>query len=655
MASEAVGDQTAFLSSMPAQQRDRRRAAVVVLLSVLFFVPLAPLAQRPLGEVWAFIPIYESALCITDLITAVMLFGQYNILRTRALFVLSAGYLFNALIAIPHALTFPGLFAPQGLLGAGPQSTAWLYMFWHGGFPIAVILYALTKNNGATIGDPGGPARPAILLNVAATTLGVAALTLLATAGHDLLPAIMQGHNYTPAMIVVVSMVWALSLAAGLILFLLRPHTVLDLWLMVVMCAWLFDVALSAVLNAGRFDVGFYAGRIYGLAAATIVLIVLLLETGAHYAQLARLLAAEQIQHRRDAEERRRIFETSLDLIVVVDRQGNFLRVSPSARAILGYDPADMVGRNAIDFLYPDDLEPIRAEMRRARRGHTIRNFLSRYVHSDGHIVMLEWTGVWSEPEQRHFFIGRDVTEQKRIERMKDEFIATVNHELRTPVTAIAGSLALLSSGAVGKLTEPASRLILMAHDNCKRLATLLSDILDFETIASGKITFVCTQVDLKSLLDRAIGAMRPFARTANVTLRFDAPATECAIETDPERLLQVLGNILSNAIKFSPAGGEVVVSIAEQGEFRRIAVRDQGPGVPDEYKTRIFERFIQVDATDARKKGGAGLGLAIVKELVVRLGGRVGCEDAPSGGSIFYVDMPRSAPEDQAGSPKDD
>jgi PAS domain S-box-containing protein len=480
-------------------------------------------------------------------------------------------------------------------------------------------------------------------------------VTLLATAGHDLLPAIMRGHNYTPAMIVVVSLVWTLSLVAGLILFLRRPHTVLDLWLIVVMCAWLFDIALSAVLNAGRFDVGFYAGRIYGLVAATVVLIILLLETGSHYAQLARLLAAEQIQHRRDAEERRRIFETSLDLILVVDRQRNFLRVSPSARTILGYEPVDMVGRNAVDFLYPDDLDPIRAEMRRARRGHTIRNFLTRYIHKDGHIVMLEWTGVWSEPEQRHFFIGRDVTEQKRIERIKDEFIATVNHELRTPATAIAASLTLLTNDVAGKLPEQVSRLISMAQSNCRKLAALLNDILDFETIASGKMTFNFGQVDLISLLDRAIAAMRPFARTLGVTLRFDALPTACTVETDSERLTQVMGNILSNAIKFSPTGGDVIISVAEQEDFYRIAVRDHGPGIPDEYKARIFERFIQVDASDARKRGGAGLGLAIVKELVVRLGGRVGCHDAPSGGSIFHVDLPRAVRQNQVRSRADD
>jgi PAS domain-containing protein len=342
-------EKSAFLSSVPVEQGDRRLALGVAVLSLLIFLGLAPFARLPLSQVWAFIPIYESAHAINDLITAVIFFIQFHILRSRALLVLAVGYLFTALIIVPHTLTFPGLFSPPGLLNAGPQSTAWLYMFWHGGFPLAVIAYALLKFDGAR--PLRAPIQLTLFLTVLTVFSAVAGLTLLATAGKTILPTIMSGNHYTPAMIVVVSGVWTLSLIALLALWLRRPHTVLDLWLMVAMCAWLFDIALSAVLNGGRFDLGFYAGRAYGLMAATFVLLVLLFETGTLYAQLARLFEAEQQEHRREAEERRRIFETSLDLILVVDRQGNILRVSPSAIAILGYEPAEMLGRNAADFV----------------------------------------------------------------------------------------------------------------------------------------------------------------------------------------------------------------------------------------------------------------------------------------------------------------
>ena len=290
-----------FLSTLPAGRSERRLALVVVLASVVVFLAAAPFAKLPLAQIGAFIPIYESALVINDLITAVLLFGQFNILRSRALLVLASGYLFTATITVSHALSFPGLFSPTGLLGAGPQSTAWLYTFWHGGFPLAVIAYAALKDEGpeATGGRPRGHARVAILSSVAAVLALVSGFTFLATVGHEFLPAIMQGSSIAPMGRIVLSSPWVLSLLALAVLWRRRPHSVLDLWLMVVMCAWLFDIALSAVLNAGRFDLGWYAGRIYGLLAASFVLIVLLLENNMLY---ARLFEAHESERRKTSE-----------------------------------------------------------------------------------------------------------------------------------------------------------------------------------------------------------------------------------------------------------------------------------------------------------------------------------------------------------------
>ena len=286
MGRELTDERPIFLSTLPAGDRERRLALIVVAASAAIFAVAAPFAKVQLTPVWAFIPVYESALVVNDLITAVLLFGQFTFLRSRALLVLAGGYLFSAFIAVAHALTFPGLFAPTGLLAAGPQSTAWLYMFWHGGFPLFVVAYALLKGSRHETNQARHRAGIVILVGVASVLVIVYGLTLLATMGQQALPAIMQGNRYTPAMIAVVSTVWALSVVAVVFLWRHRPHTVLDLWLMVVMCAWFFDVALSAVLNAGRFDLGFYAGRIYGLLAATFVLIVLMIENSMLYGRL---------------------------------------------------------------------------------------------------------------------------------------------------------------------------------------------------------------------------------------------------------------------------------------------------------------------------------------------------------------------------------
>jgi hypothetical protein len=269
----------------PVELGERRLAIALVLLSLVIFLLAAPFARIPLPRLELFIPTYELVVLITDLSTAYLLFNQFSVLQSRALLPLAGGYLFTASIVIPHALTFPGLFAPAGLLGAGPQSTAWLYMFWHGLFPPAVIFYALLKEEGATRRAIGSP-RIAILCSVLVVAATVCGLAWLATAGAAYLPAIMEGDGYTPLMKLVVTMVWLSSLAAFVLLWIKRPHSVLDLWLMVVMCAWMFDVALSAVLNAGRFDLGFYVGRIYGFVAASFVLVML--QMAALDARLAR-------------------------------------------------------------------------------------------------------------------------------------------------------------------------------------------------------------------------------------------------------------------------------------------------------------------------------------------------------------------------------
>lgn len=276
-----------FLSTLPAGPREQQLAFAVVVASCLVFIVAAPAARQPLPPIPAFLPAYQTALVMSDLITAVLLFGQFGILRSRALLVLASGYLFSALMAVSHALSFPGLFAPAGLLGAGAQTTAWIYFLWHGGFPLLIIAYCVLA--GKERGGAAVPGRSALAISgaVAAVFAVTCALTLFATAGHDLLPPIMQGDRDADSKIYVAAASWVMTLAALLMLWRRRPHTVLDLWLAVVMCVWIFDIALAAVLNAGRYDLGWYAGRIYGLLAGSFVLVVLLLESGRMYVALA--------------------------------------------------------------------------------------------------------------------------------------------------------------------------------------------------------------------------------------------------------------------------------------------------------------------------------------------------------------------------------
>jgi signal transduction histidine kinase len=235
----------------------------------------------------------------------------------------------------------------------------------------------------------------------------------------------------------------------------------------------------------------------------------------------------------------------------------------------------------------------------------------------------------------------RYAVERKRLQRLKDEFVSTVSHELRTPLTSIAGSLGLLMGNAAGKLPDAAVRLLAIAHTNSQRLVRLVNDILDIEKMESGQIVFKFGRVEVRSLVGQAIEANRGFAKGSGVRIRLEDASVVCDVRADPDRLAQVVTNLLSNAIKFSPANNEVVVAIESGIDLVRISVRDHGPGISTDFKPRIFERFAQADATNARQKGGTGLGLSIVKQIVDRLSGDVGFADAPGGGTIFHVEVP--------------
>ncbi|MFA5914861.1 MAG: MASE4 domain-containing protein, partial [Burkholderiales bacterium] len=366
-----------FLSTMPAGQRERRLALGFVLLSVAVFLAAAPFAKTALPAMPAFLPLYQSALVISELITAVLLLGQFAIVRSRALLVLASGYLFSACMAVFHALSFPGLFSATGLLGAGPQTTAWLYFFWHGGFPLFIIAYALLKHEEPRPVPAGSGVGPAVLCAAAAALAFAGGLMLLTTAGQDALPAIMQGDTDARTKIVVASATWAMILAALLVLWRRRPHLALDLWLMLVMWAWIFDVALASVLNHGRYDLGWYAGRVYGLLAASFVLVVLLLENGRLYARLAEAHAGERQERQlvqekttklmavnkeldaslaalRDSSARiQSILDTVADGIITIDERGIIQTFNPAAEGIFGYAAAEVVGAN-VKLLMPE-------------------------------------------------------------------------------------------------------------------------------------------------------------------------------------------------------------------------------------------------------------------------------------------------------------
>lgn len=234
-----------------------------------------------------------------------------------------------------------------------------------------------------------------------------------------------------------------------------------------------------------------------------------------------------------------------------------------------------------------------------------------------------------------------DIEERKRLERAKDEFVATVSHELRTPLTSIRGALGLLDGGVAGVLPHDAVELVQVALSGAERLSRLVDDVLNLAKLESGGDDAVATPLALDPLIDAAVKANLPFCRQLGVGLGSRCSVPGALVRADADRLMQVLTNLISNAAKFSPAASEVSVTSARAGRWLRISVIDHGSGIPDSFRTRIFEKFAQVDGSDARAQQGSGLGLSICRALVLQMQGTIDFTGTPGGGTTFVVELP--------------
>ncbi len=242
--------------------------------------------------------------------------------------------------------------------------------------------------------------------------------------------------------------------------------------------------------------------------------------------------------------------------------------------------------------------------------------------------------------EQTVEHAGQMAVEARHANKIKSEFLATMSHELRTPLTSIQGALGLLLGGVAGQLLEKAAALIEIAHRNSDRLVRLINDILDIEKIEAGKMVFDLRRHDLTLLIQQAIETNKAYAGTFGVTLVFQAPDDGGEVLVDADRFAQVLANLLSNAAKFSPEHGAVEVSCTRIEDRIRIVVADHGPGIAEEFRPRLFEKFSQADSSDTCQKGGTGLGLSICKAIVEKMGGEIGYETR-IGGAAFYFELP--------------
>jgi signal transduction histidine kinase len=279
---------TILVSELPPSNQQNRAAVALISLVVIVFSAVMPISARPAAQLNAFFPSLDAIVLITDLITAVLLFSQFSIARAPSLAALAAGYLFTALIVIPHALTFAGAFSPTGLLGANNQTGSWLFIFWHFGFGAALLAYALLRRSESAGTRPEGSTRAVIGSTVGGAVLLVLGLTWLSTAGSEWLPEIITPQSTLSPMVRYPIVMTIAVTAAALGVLAASRRSVLDLWLMVVAAVFVLELVFSGLLPSVRFSVGFYAGRVLSLITSCIVLILLLKETMRLYTELAR-------------------------------------------------------------------------------------------------------------------------------------------------------------------------------------------------------------------------------------------------------------------------------------------------------------------------------------------------------------------------------
>jgi PAS domain S-box-containing protein len=341
--------------------------------------------------------------------------------------------------------------------------------------------------------------------------------------------------------------------------------------------------------------------------------------------------------------------ERSPIAVFELDAGGKVLSVNPAAENLFGFTSAELSGRPGTEFMFPGEFKAeIEAQWHRFV-GERKPIFGLRYNNTrrDGTEVICEWnlTPLVNPDNQVVSVIiqGRDITQQLEAERIKQEFTSTLSHELRTPLTSIIGSLQLINSGVMGDIEKDILELTSIAERNGQRLLDLINDILDVEKIESGKLALMLEAVDLGELITESLTLNRAYAERFHVKFATAGELPAVSATADRKRILQVMTNLLSNAAKFSTEGTVVEVAVENTVDNAlRINVHDTGPGIPENFRSRIFGRFAQADMSHTRQIGGTGLGLSICKRLVEMMGGRIGFSDRAGGGTTFWFELPK-------------
>src|SRR5215475_11041209 len=545
--SASTGDHFPVVTTdMPANARHYKIVYGGFIILLVLVAIVTPLANVPLRRVDAFHPVIQTLICVTNLLTATILFVQYWLQPQRALLALASGFVFSGLFAFLQTLTFADAYGPGVLIGDPLNSAGWIFLFWHTVFPLAVIVYTLSKDTCDAVQQPGQSAGITIGITIAWVLIATASLSWVATAGAKYLPSIYETATKQAPFVRIMGIYLALLTTIALALLFVRRRTILDQWLILTLLGWLPTFLVVAMFTLIRYSLGWYMARIYALLAGSSLLFVLLTETLFLYARLANAVVLLM----RERADRRAIFNTVVDGIITIDHMGTIKTLNPAAATLFGYSPDEVIGRN-VKMLMPEPyglehdtylanyLETGQAKI----IGSSGRELTGK--RKDGSIFPIELAIGEVEVAGRKMFTGivRDITKRKQTQEHQALLVAELDHRVKNILAQVA---VVASSTSHGSRTITAFLQSLNGRIQSMAAAhNLLSK--------SG-----WQSVDLDSLVRNQLA---PYGMGANVTIS----GTDVALPSAKiQALARVLHELATNAAKhgaLSIQSGQVSVS----------------------------------------------------------------------------------------------
>jgi PAS domain S-box-containing protein len=333
------------------------------------------------------------------------------------------------------------------------------------------------------------------------------------------------------------------------------------------------------------------------------------------------------------------IVENAVDVICCLDAASRFSEVSPSAQQSWHYEPAELIGKTLTEIVEPSQIQTTLSAIAEAKASNKPFVLQNSLITKDGSEIGVLWSGAWSDRDQTLFCVAHDVTERVRLEQLKRQFAAMVSHDLRTPLTSFQCFFEGLTLGLYDQSADGLKKKAQSLEKDVSRLMNMVNSLLELEKMEAGMMTIDCQTFAVATLVERHLEIVAPLAEKKNIRLTSDV--CDAFMFADQDLLIQVLVNLLSNAIKFSPENENIEVIAQEHESSIEFKVIDHGRGIPAEYKDKVFDRFQQVELSDARLKGGTGLGLAICKAIVESHHGQIGVESELGMGSTFWFTIP--------------